>query len=448
MNRLTTTWKQLKQYPSAIAGLVFITLFVALAIYAMATMPLREAIDLWRGADNVWQYTPRNAAPAWLNLLPGNNKPVTMDFDTRTLPESKTVQELGPGLWEVKVSFPFDFTYDEFPTEVNVFTWVSNASGGRPYLSMAWRTPDGREISLGDSDLRSSESFRLGQDPRLTRRLGGKRAEVGLFADPNAEESVPLKGRYELVADVLVFDPDTEIDVKLVVYGKLHGVAGTDHRRRDLSVALLWGTPIALAMGLMGAIGTTVTTMAIAAFGAWFGGWVDGLIQRITEVNMLLPGISLLIMIGALVNRQLLLLTAIWVALGIFSGAIKSYRAMFLQIKESPYIEAAKAYSASNMRIVIQYMIPRVLPVLVPTFVGLIPAYVFFEANLALIGLGDPLLPTWGRILFEAQGQGALHNGHYYWVLAPSLLLVFSGIGFALLGFALDRIFNPRLRSL
>lgn len=447
MNRVVKGFKDLAQYPSAIAGLVLISLFVALAVYAMVTMPLGQAIELWRGSGDVWQYTPRNAAPAWLNVFPGINKPVTMDFNTANMPEAKTVEEIAPGMWEVRVSFPFDFTYDEFPTEINVFTTVRNSTA-RPFFSMRWLTPDGREIPLGDVDLRASESFRLGQDARLTRRLGGRPAHVGLFADPNASEAVPLKGRYELVAEALVFEPDTELDVRLVVYGQLHGLAGTDHRRRDLTVALLWGTPIALAMGLMGAVGATVTTMAIAAVGTWYGGWVDNLIQRITEINMMLPGYPLLIMIGTLVDRSLLLLTAIWVALSIFSASIKSYRAMFLQVKEAPYIEAAKSYSASNMRIIVQYMMPRIIPVLVPTFVGLVPSFVFFEATISVLGLGDPLLPTWGKVLSEAQDMGALHNGYYYWVLAPSLLLVFSGAGFALLGFALDRIFNPRLRSL
>lgn len=447
MSRFAATIKQLSQYPSAVLGMFFILMLVGLAIYAMATMPLSQAIDLWRGTGDTWQYTPRNAAPAWLNLFPGINKPVTMDFDTRKLPESRTVEEVAPGMWEVRVSFPFDFTYDDFPTEVNVFTTVSNTTA-RPFLSMKWITPDGREIPLVDANLRSSESFRLDQDSRLTRRLGGQPARIGLFADPNSDKLVPLKGRYELVAEAVLFDADAELDVRLVVYGQLHGLAGTDHRRRDLTIALLWGTPIALAMGLMGAIGATVTTMAIAAIGTWFGGWVDNLIQRITEINMMLPAFPLLIMVGTLVDRSLLLLTAIWVALGIFSGSIKSYRAMFLQVKESPYIEAAKAYGASNMRIILQYMMPRILPVLVPTFVNLVPSFVFFEATISVLGLGDPLLPTWGKVLSEAEAQGALHNGYYYWVLAPSLLLVFSGMGFALLGFALDRVFNPRLRSL
>lgn len=447
MTGLRANLRLLKHYPSAIAGLILIGLFVLLAIYAMVTMPLSEAIHLWRASEGVWIDTPRNAGPAWVNLFPGVNRPETMVFDSRTLEGSKSVEEIADGMWETRISFPFEFTYDEFPKEITVFT-ESRTTGTRPFFSMRWITPDGREIPLADTDIRPSEAFHLGQDARLTRRLGGKAAHVGLFADPSADGKVPLKGRYELVVEALFFEPDASIETKMVVYGQVHGLAGTDHRRRDLTVALMWGAPIALAMGLMGAVGATVTTMAIAGVGAWFGGWVDGLIQRITEVNILLPGIPLLIMIGTLVNRSLLLLTAIWVALSIFSASIKSYRSMFLQIKEAPYIEAARAYSAGHMRIVVQYMIPRILPVLVPVFVNLIPSFVFFEASIALLGLGDPLLPTWGKVLNEARLAGALHNGYYYWVLAPSVLLVLSGAGFALVGFALDRIFNPRLRSM
>jgi peptide/nickel transport system permease protein len=93
-------------------------------------------------------------------------------------------------------------------------------------------------------------------------------------------------------------------------------------------------------------------------------------------------------------------------------------------------------------------MIPRILPVLIPTFVTLIPTFVFLEASLALLGLGDPVLPTWGKILNDAQGQSALYHGYYYWVVAPAILLMLTGLGFAMLGFALDRIFNPRLRTM
>ncbi|MCK4221905.1 MAG: ABC transporter permease subunit, partial [Dehalococcoidia bacterium] len=130
------------------------------------------------------------------------------------------------------------------------------------------------------------------------------------------------------------------------------------------------------------------------------------------------------------------------------SASYLTYRAMFLQAKEAPYFEAAQAYGTGNMRMVFRYLLPRLAPTLLPQFVLIIPTFVFVEASLAVLGLGDPKLPTWGKMLNDALLGGALYRGHYYWVLEPSILLMLVGSGFALLGFSLDRIFNPRLRSL
>jgi peptide/nickel transport system permease protein len=77
-----------------------------------------------------------------------------------------------------------------------------------------------------------------------------------------------------------------------------------------------------------------------------------------------------------------------------------------------------------------------------------VPGYVFLEASLAVLGLGDPILPTWGKVINDANTSGALFNGFYYWILEPAALLMIAGLGFAAVGFALDRIFNPRLREL
>ena len=74
--------------------------------------------------------------------------------------------------------------------------------------------------------------------------------------------------------------------------------------------------------------------------------------------------------------------------------------------------------------------------------------FVFLEASLAVLGLGDPVLPTWGKVIQDANSKGALFNGYYYWILEPSLLLMIAGLAFAMVGFSLDRIFNPRLREL
>jgi peptide/nickel transport system permease protein len=119
-----------------------------------------------------------------------------------------------------------------------------------------------------------------------------------------------------------------------------------------------------------------------------------------------------------------------------------------LQVKELPYIDAARAYGASNLRIVFRYLVPRILPLIIPQIVTLVPFFVFLEAALAILGLGDPVLPTWGKLINDANSEGALFNGYYYWILEPSALLMLAGLAFAMVGFALDRVFNPRLREI
>jgi peptide/nickel transport system permease protein len=174
---------------------------------------------------------------------------------------------------------------------------------------------------------------------------------------------------------------------------------------------------------------------------------VDELIQRITEVNMVLPFLPIMIMIGTFFSRSIWVMLSAVVLLSIFTGSIKSYRSIFVQVRESMYIEAARAYGASDIRIIFRYLVPRMIPLLIPGLVSGVPGFIFFEATLAVLGLGDPTLPTWGKIINDAEMNGALYKGLYYWILEPAVLLMFTGLGFAMLGFALDRIFNPRLRG-
>jgi peptide/nickel transport system permease protein len=300
-----------------------------------------------------------------------------------------------------------------------------------------------------DFAIGTSETVYFAQETDLQRRLAGLQPQQGVFvADPKAGLTAPVKGTYTVIVDGLTFEKGANLDAEIVLYGKVHGIAGTDHIRRDLKIALLWGTPVALAFGLLAAIGTTAITMVIAAIGVWFGGWVDGIIQRITEVNLVLPFLPILIMVGTFYSHNIWLILGVVIALSIFGSSIKTYRAVFLQVRESPYIEAARAYGAGSWRIIFSYLVPRIIPLLIPQLVTLIPSFVFLEAGLAILGLGDPTIPTWGKVINDAEVNGALYKGLYYWVLEPAALLVFAGLAFALLGFSLDRIFNPRLRGL
>jgi peptide/nickel transport system permease protein len=447
MNWFKRTFREITQYPSALVGLIIILLLVLVSIVTVITIPYGEAIRLWRGSEDVWYNSPKTASPKWINWFRGEKLPETFTLDTRDGEIEKTY-EISGNTTDITFTYSFEFDYDSFPDELSLI-FYANFNEKYPHVSMTWLTPDGREIRLSSVSLEKSRlHYRISQDERLQRKLKGLNPEVGLFADPNFEEPTPLKGTYQLQVDALVFEPEADVDTELLMFGKVAGWAGTDHRRRDLSIALLWGTPIALAFGLLAAVGTTITTMVIAAVGVWMGGWVDEIIQRITEVNLILPVLPILIMVGTFYSRSLWIMLGVIIILNIFSGGIKTYRAMFLQVKSSSYIEAAQAYGAGNSRIIFNYLIPRIIPLLIPQFVTLIPSFVFLEAALAVLGLGDPILPTWGKIINEANTNGALHVGQYYWVLQPSVLLMATGLAFAAIGYSLDRIFNPRLRGL
>ena len=429
-------------------GLVIITALIALSIYTVIAIPYSEGMRLWRGGEDIWIENPRNARPRWVNFFLKERLPQTIIVESQP-GAVKVGQPLSGGMRAVEMTLAFDYPYDAFPSEINLFL-KAKFKENRPYVSFFWLTPDGQRIALGERSVRASERYSISLDRHLAQRLGRRPPEIGLFTVPNAtvENAVPLKGRYQLQIEGFFFEEGSNLEAKLVVYGQVYGLAGSDHRRRDLMVALLWGTPVALAFGFLAAVGSTLTTLLIAAIGVWFGRWVDAVIQRITEVNAILPVLPILIMIGIFYSRSLWVMLGAIILLSIFSLGIKTYRSILLQVKESPYIEAARTYGTGNFRIIFRYMIPRIIPVLIPQFVTLIPSFVFLEAGLAVLGLGDPVLPTWGKVVNDAYANGALYKGYYYWVLAPSVLLMLTGAGFALVGFALDRVFNPRLRTL
>jgi peptide/nickel transport system permease protein len=451
MEALKRSFGEIRKYPSAVIGVIMILVLIGLAIYTVATIPYSEAIRLWRGGEDIWYSTPRNAFPVWTNWFTDVKQPETIVMFSEDNPDvTKEYTTTSSGKTDIKMSYTFDYTADDFPQELSLF-FKTEYVAKEPFASITWETPDGRTIRVGDLAVSRKQTYRISQDEALVRRLGGEKPEVGLFADPESpdpENPQVLKGTYKINVSVLLFEDTGDASAEYVVFGEVFGWAGTDHRRRDLMLPLMWGAPIALLFGLLASAGISVLTMIISAIGGWYGGVVDGIIQRITEVNLTLPFLSILIMIGTFYSRSIWTILGATIVLSIFGAAIKTYRAIFLQIRESTYIEAARAYGASDMRIIFRYLIPRIIPLLIPGLVLGVPAFVFLEASLAVLGLGDPVLPTWGKIINDAWVNAALYNGYYYWILEPAVLLMITGLAFAMLGYSLDRIFNPRLRGL
>lgn len=431
--RLRKMLAAVRRYPTIGVSLFIILLLLGMGIYAIVHMPLSEATERWSSGTEVWGDNPKTAQPAWTNWFRREDLPKTMVVRMADVEASR--EALSETMERRVTPLAFEYEYFAYPSEI-VFYYTFEYAAKRPLVTLTWIRPDGSEIQL----------YRDTPQRGVGRMYLSDMFDLGSLFGAGAE-NVAFPGTYTLRIEVVTFEEEGfSMDGRLVVYGRVHGIAGTDDQRRDLWLALLWGAPIALMYGVLATIGTTIVGFVLAAIGSWFGGAVDSAVQRVTEVGMMIPFLPTIMMVGKFYSTNIWVVMGFVIGLNLFTGAIKSYRAMFLQVRMSPYIEAAHAYGASNRRIIFRYMMPQIAPVLLPQFILGIPRFVYLEASLALLGISDPRLLTWGKIL--AEGRNGLFAGHYYWVLEPTFLLILTGVAFSMLGYALDRVFNPRLRDI
>jgi peptide/nickel transport system permease protein len=451
-------FRELKRYPSAIFGFAIVLLLVIGSIAAFVVYPYEQIARAW-GSDRMSgrAYTPRLAQPSWFNIFQ-SEKLLSADIYNESHPgATRSEEKLSNGWTSVSITYLIDYPYGDFPQEMLLYI-NSRFNEKRPHLSLKWLTPDGREITLKSVSATPAGSYNFEENVPAKRlvalnpnwqewfnfeRVGTTPFIYVLFADPQAVEPNHIRGTYQLQIVGLLFEDDSTLTAELVLLGQVYGMAGTDFLRRELIVPLLWGMPFALLIGLTGAVTTTILAMVISATGVWMGGWVDNLIQRLTEANMILPVLAVSVLAYALLGIDLWVILGVIILLNVFGTPAKTFRAAFLQIKEEPYIEGARAYGASNSRIIMKYLVPRIMPVLIPQLITLIPSFAFLEATLGLFNIKS-IYPTWGRIIFEGLSGGALY-GSQFWVLQPIALLLLTGLGFAILGATLERILNPRL---
>lgn len=448
--------EQLRRYPSAMFGLTVITILVIGSIYAVTFLPYEQiGFDYDAGRSTGRNLVPRTAAPIWFNAFSVTPRLSTLIMSEKNAQTYSVPLENG---WVQKTqTFEFDYSYRELPSDFFIYL-DSKYKQKIPLISMRWTMPDGRTIDLRARAMGGEENYDLQAGMNLPRLLrenpewkhwlvteGQYPTPIyyPLFAKANSAEFELQRGIYKLEVTSLLFEPESDVQPQFVLLGQVYGLAGTDYWRRDLLVPLLWGMPFTLLVGFWGTLITTLIAMLLPAIGVWFGGGLDHFIQRLTEVNMVLPGLALAVLINAIFGAHIWIVLGIVVVLNAFGAPIKSFRSAFLQAREAPYIEMARSYGASNFRIILRYLIPRILPILIPTLVAQIPSFIFLEATLGFFNIRS-IYPTWGRIIYDGLSRGALY-GSPFWVLQPIFLLLLTGLAFAMLGSALERILNPRV---
>ncbi|MFH1906864.1 MAG: hypothetical protein ABIL11_05720, partial [Chloroflexota bacterium] len=225
MNALRKNFREILQYPSAIVGSVIILLLITVSVYALVSTPYQEAVRLWRGGEDVWYTNPQYAPPVWMNYFTRKKLPVSFAMSTAEVNEDEAVTKIvevgAQNTSKTYITYTFDFNYDDFPQEMSLY-FTTTYEAKQPFVSVLWITPDGREIRIGDFGVSKKMTYRMSQDEKLKRRLGGLPAVQGLFADPNSETPVPLKGTYQLLINGVSFEQDSNIEAEFVFYGQVY----------------------------------------------------------------------------------------------------------------------------------------------------------------------------------------------------------------------------------
>ena len=219
---------------------------------------------------------------------------------------------------------------------------------------------------------------------------------------------------------------------------------GTDRNTRDVYARLIIGARVSLTVGFIAVAIIMTCGVVLGALAGFFGGWVDALIMRFTDILLAVPQILLLISAAALF-RPSLITTVVVIGVTSWPGAARLVRGQFLGLKNQEFVTAARAIGATPSRIIGRHLFPNTLAIIIVEATLWLAYAILLEAQLSYLGLGVQIpTPSWGNML--QQGQTELLNGAWWLTLFPGLAIFLVVLAFNLMGDGLRDALDPRLR--
>lgn len=266
-----------------------------------------------------------------------------------------------------------------------------------------------------------------------------------------------LIGAFMLLSIVIVaigapwlapYDPDADIDVKpgdLLAPPDSEHLLGRDDAGRDVLSQLIYGARVSLTVGFVASfmaifIGTTVGLVA-----GYFGGRIGNALMRLVDFLLVIPDLPLMLVFISMWGRGLWKIILVIGLLG-WTSTARLVRSQVLSIKERQFVMRAKALGASNSRTIMTHIFPQVLPIIMAEAVLTISGSIIAESSLSFLGLGDPMLVSWGMMLNFAF-ERAISRMAWWFLLPPGFAIVWVSLGLVLIGSTLEEIVNPRLKS-
>jgi len=217
---------------------------------------------------------------------------------------------------------------------------------------------------------------------------------------------------------------------------------GTDRSGRDVFSRLIKGGQISLAAGFMAVLIVMLIGITLGALAGFFGGWVDQLVMRFTDILLAIPLILLLITAASLF-RPSLQTTIVVIGVSSWPGTARLVRGQFLALKGQEFVTAARAMGANPTRIMIQHLFPNTLAIIIVQSTIWLSYAIILEASLSYLGLGVQIpTPSWGNMLQD--GQRELLFGAWWLTLFPGLAIFLTVLSFNLLGDGLRDAMDPR----
>lgn len=223
----------------------------------------------------------------------------------------------------------------------------------------------------------------------------------------------------------------------------LEHLLGTDKNGIDILTQILYGARISLIIGLTTGICVTLLGATLGIVSAYFGKVSAGVILNIINVLLVIPTTPLMMIMSNLSSSYLMMI-AVFTLIG-WCGTARMVRAQVLSVMNMNYVRAAELAGGSKNYIMFRHIMPAISHLLIMNCAISCAGFMIAEAGLSFIGLGDPSVMSWGKILVAAQ-ESAFTSGLWAWVIAPGAAIFITVFGFMQIGYALEEILNPKIK--